>query len=219
MTQDGFAVHTDTDTECKNGFLSRREWELLLQQTLGPAFVLVHSASLGVIHLVLFLRRDLIWYCSGQCTNQLSLIPRRSVIGERLRLQPATSSHLAPATRDTSDCVLSLHLIPTRTPSAVRSAGYATRPGTMIRTKGGVGLCFTLFGSSFLFITSHFTGGCSIAFHIRRPSGSHLQTHHPCLCPLFVASDHKVNERNSDMQRIAANLALSDESGGKRKGS
>jgi len=52
--------------------LSRHEWELLLQQTLGPAFVLVHSASLGMIYLVLFLRRDLIWYCSGQYTNQLA---------------------------------------------------------------------------------------------------------------------------------------------------
>jgi len=49
-----------------NALLFRRhEWEVLLQQTLGPSFVLVHSASLGVIYLLLFLRRDLIWYCSG----------------------------------------------------------------------------------------------------------------------------------------------------------
>jgi len=99
----------------------RHEWELLLQQTLGPAFVLVHSASLGMIYLVLFLRRDLIWYCS-----------------------------------------------------AVRSAGYATRPGTMIKTKGGVGLCFTLFGSSFLFITSHFTG--------KRLNATSYADHHLCVC-------------------------------------
>lgn len=44
----------------------RREWEVLLQQTLGPSHVLVHSVSLGVLYLVMFLRRDLIWYCSGE---------------------------------------------------------------------------------------------------------------------------------------------------------
>ena len=44
----------------------RREWEVLLQQTLGPAYVLVQSASLGVIYLTLYLRRDLIWFCSGE---------------------------------------------------------------------------------------------------------------------------------------------------------
>ena len=40
----------------------------------------------------------------------------------------------------------------------VQSMGYATRPGTMIKTKGGLGLNFSLFGTSFLFVTSHFTG-------------------------------------------------------------
>ena len=42
--------------------------------------------------------------------------------------------------------------------TAVCTASFATRPGTLIKTKGAVGLSFTLFGSSFLFITSHFTG-------------------------------------------------------------
>ena len=83
----------------------RRDWEVLLQQTLGPSHVLVHSASLGVLYLLIFLRRDLLWFCSE-----------------------------------------------------VQSAGHATRPGKMIRTKGGVGISFSLFGTSFLFITSHLTG-------------------------------------------------------------
>ncbi len=59
---------------CSEGYLYmhypppplRREWEVLLQQTLGPAYVLVQSASLGVIYLTLYLRRDLIWFCSGE---------------------------------------------------------------------------------------------------------------------------------------------------------
>ena len=43
-------------------------------------------------------------------------------------------------------------------PAAVESSSHATRPGSMIKTKGGVAVSFTLFGSSFLFLTSHFTG-------------------------------------------------------------
>ena len=45
---------------------SRKEWEVLIQKTLGPYFVLVQSVSIGVIYLNLFIRRDLIWFCSGK---------------------------------------------------------------------------------------------------------------------------------------------------------
>ena len=96
-------------------------------------------------------------------------------------------------------------------PSAVHSAGYATRPGTLIKTKGGVGLCFTLFGSSFLFITSHFTGAYTP--HCLHEPVTVLH----CSTLSLLAHDHRVTERNSDMQRIAANLALSDEAGDKGK--
>lgn len=41
-----------------------REWEIELQTTLGPNHVLFHSCSLGTLHLSLFVRRDLIWFCS-----------------------------------------------------------------------------------------------------------------------------------------------------------
>ena len=34
-----------------------------MQATLGPSHVLLHSASTGVLHLCLFVRRDLIWFC------------------------------------------------------------------------------------------------------------------------------------------------------------
>lgn len=43
-----------------------REWEVLLQQTLGPSHLLLSSVSLGELSLILFLRRDLLWFCSGQ---------------------------------------------------------------------------------------------------------------------------------------------------------
>jgi len=41
------------------------EWELKLQETLGPYYVLFHSSTHGTLHLAVFLRRDLIWFCSG----------------------------------------------------------------------------------------------------------------------------------------------------------
>eukprot|EP00731_Ephydatia_muelleri_P037490 Em0484g8a len=105
---------------------SRKEWEVLIQQTLGPNYVMVSSSSLGVIYLIFFLRKDLLWFCS-----------------------------------------------------AVYTESYATRIVSAIKTKGGVGLCFTLFGSSFLFVTSHLT-----------------------------AHQGKVPERNSDVQRIMTNLTF-----------
>ncbi|XP_006562466.1 inositol polyphosphate 5-phosphatase E isoform X2 [Apis mellifera] len=42
----------------------RSEWEAALQETLGPSHVLLYSTGLGTLHLALFLRRDLIWFCS-----------------------------------------------------------------------------------------------------------------------------------------------------------
>ena len=42
----------------------QRTWELQLQTTLGPSHVLLHSALYGVLHLAVFVRRDLIWFCS-----------------------------------------------------------------------------------------------------------------------------------------------------------
>lgn len=43
----------------------KKEWEILIQQTIGPSHVLLQSASLGSLHLALFVHRDLLWYCSG----------------------------------------------------------------------------------------------------------------------------------------------------------
>ncbi|EDO43425.1 predicted protein [Nematostella vectensis] len=83
---------------------SRSEWEIRLQETLGPSHVLMHSCSFGVLHLAIFVRRELVWFCS-----------------------------------------------------AVTQESIATRPGHMIKTKGGLAVGFSLFGTSFLFINSHLT--------------------------------------------------------------
>ena len=82
----------------------RFEFEVTLQQTLGPSHILLHSAALGTLHLVVFIRRDLIWFCS----------------------LPEDDS-------------------------------FSVRPGTAFRTKGAVAISFYLFGTSFLFVTSHLT--------------------------------------------------------------
>lgn len=54
----------------------RREWETRLQETLGPQYVLLSSAAHGVLYMSLFIRRDLIWFCSGRCHHGAS--PRHS---------------------------------------------------------------------------------------------------------------------------------------------
>ncbi|EDL93499.1 rCG45879, isoform CRA_c [Rattus norvegicus] len=49
----------------QEGCSDRREWETRLQETLGPQYVLLSSAAHGVLYMSLFIRRDLIWFCSA----------------------------------------------------------------------------------------------------------------------------------------------------------
>ncbi|KAK9718065.1 Endonuclease-reverse transcriptase [Popillia japonica] len=60
-----------TQESCSERF----EWEVCLQETLGPSHVLFHSVSLGTLHLAIFLRRDLIWYCSVPEESSISVRP------------------------------------------------------------------------------------------------------------------------------------------------
>ncbi|PFX15188.1 uncharacterized protein LOC111343866 [Stylophora pistillata] len=82
----------------------RKEWEIRLQETLGPSHVLMYSCSFGLLHLAIFIRRELVWFCS-----------------------------------------------------AVSEDSVSTRVGHMIKTKGALAVSFSIFGTSFLFIDSHFT--------------------------------------------------------------
>lgn len=65
-----------------------REWEIELQTTLGPNHVLLHSCSLGVLHLALFVRRDLIWFCS---TPEESVYNSRSMPTNMIKTKGAVS--------------------------------------------------------------------------------------------------------------------------------
>jgi inositol polyphosphate 5-phosphatase INPP5E len=60
-----------TQESCSDKF----EWEVTLQETLGPSHVLLHSTSLGTLHLAVYIRRDLIWYCSEPEDSSLSVRP------------------------------------------------------------------------------------------------------------------------------------------------
>ncbi|XP_031705534.1 phosphatidylinositol polyphosphate 5-phosphatase type IV [Anarrhichthys ocellatus] len=90
----------------QEGCPDKKEWETRLQETLGPYYVMLYAASHGVLYLTVFVRRDLIWFCSE-----------------------------------------------------VEHATVTTRIISKIKTKGAVGIALTFFGTSFLFITSHFTSG------------------------------------------------------------
>ncbi|XP_054169243.1 inositol polyphosphate 5-phosphatase E-like [Oppia nitens] len=40
------------------------EFQIQIQATVGASHVLFHSSTLGVLHLLIFIRRDLIWFCT-----------------------------------------------------------------------------------------------------------------------------------------------------------
>ncbi|XP_038601832.1 phosphatidylinositol polyphosphate 5-phosphatase type IV [Tachyglossus aculeatus] len=110
---DDFLLPSETDYAqdmyiigVQEGCSDRREWEIRLQETLGPHYVMLYSAAHGVLYMSVFIRRDLIWFCSE-----------------------------------------------------VEYATVTTRIVSQIKTKGALGIGFTFFGTSFLFITSHFTSG------------------------------------------------------------
>lgn len=60
-----------TQESCSERF----EWEVSLQETLGPTHILFHSNSLGTLHMAIYLRRDLIWYVSIPEDASLSVRP------------------------------------------------------------------------------------------------------------------------------------------------
>lgn len=71
----------------------QRQWELQLQTTIGPSHVLLHSAALGVLHLSVFVRRDLIWFCSlpehsavGSKSSAANLIKTKGAVGISFKL-------------------------------------------------------------------------------------------------------------------------------------
>ncbi|KAM8934831.1 phosphatidylinositol polyphosphate 5-phosphatase type IV [Pelodytes ibericus] len=104
-SQDGFAQDIYV-IGVQEGSPDRREWEIRLQETLGPHYILLNSSGHGVLYISIFIRRDLVWFCSE-----------------------------------------------------VEFGTVTTRIVSKIKTKGALAASFTFFGTSFLFINSHFTSG------------------------------------------------------------
>ncbi|XP_069120497.1 phosphatidylinositol polyphosphate 5-phosphatase type IV-like isoform X2 [Argopecten irradians] len=126
FVQDLYAIGTQENN------MNKKEWEVIIQTTLGPSHVLFYSATHGSLHLAIFIRRDLIWFCSEPEEDQVT-----------------------------------------------------TRAVTMVKTKGAVAVSFTFFGTSFLFINSHFA--------------SNRSTH---------SDSGKLKERINDFQKINTSLKL-----------
>ncbi|PNF17293.1 hypothetical protein B7P43_G04974, partial [Cryptotermes secundus] len=59
----------------QESFSERFEWEVSIQETVGPSHLLLHSSSLGTIHLAIFIRRDLLWFCSVAEDSSFSVRP------------------------------------------------------------------------------------------------------------------------------------------------
>lgn len=83
--------------------LDRKEWEIRIQETVGPAHVIYHSAQHGTLHMAVCMKRELIWFCSMAEDDNVTV-----------------------------------------------------RIFKQFRTKGAVAISFTMFGTSMLFIGSHF---------------------------------------------------------------
>lgn len=111
--------------------MRRREWEIRLQETLGPHYILLYGASHGVLYLTVFVRRDFIWFCSGQLwvLSRIIVVVVVELVEHFVLLSLTEAEH----------------------------ATVTTRIISQIKTKGALGIAVTFFGTSFLFITSHFT--------------------------------------------------------------
>lgn len=83
---DIYAIGIQEAFSSQNDYL--KDWEIELQTTLGPSHVLLHSSSLGVIHLSIFIRRDLIWFCS---TPEESVYNSRSMPTNMIKTKGAVS--------------------------------------------------------------------------------------------------------------------------------
>ncbi|XP_033731950.1 phosphatidylinositol polyphosphate 5-phosphatase type IV-like isoform X2 [Pecten maximus] len=126
FVQDLYAIGTQENN------MNKKEWEVIIQTTLGTSHVLFYSATHGSLHLAIFIRRDLIWFCSEAEEDQVT-----------------------------------------------------TRAVTMVKTKGAVAVAFSFFGTSFLFINSHFA--------------SNRSNH---------SDSGKLKERINDFQKINSSLKL-----------
>ncbi|CAD5124368.1 DgyrCDS12660 [Dimorphilus gyrociliatus] len=63
---------------CQECEFDRFSWEVALQEALGPGFVLYHTAVFGSLYTLIFLKRQLTWYCSlvEEATVSIRIAPQ-----------------------------------------------------------------------------------------------------------------------------------------------
>lgn len=71
--------------------LSKQDWEVAMQEVIGLSHVLLHSTALGTLHLAIFIRRELIWFCSEPeestiATRQATAIKTKGAIAITLQV-------------------------------------------------------------------------------------------------------------------------------------
>lgn len=110
--------------------LLSKMWEVNLQEQIGPTHVKLSSYYHGSVGVVLFIKRELIWFCSSKLASQfLQLLETINAHSESNRLEVVEYEHVP---------LRSLHT-----------------PG---RTKSSVVISFQLFGTLLCFVCSHFVG-------------------------------------------------------------
>jgi inositol polyphosphate 5-phosphatase INPP5E len=57
----------------QEGLPEFKSWEVDLQKTIGLSHVLLASEAVGTIHISIFLRRDLIWFCTKPLISRYHL--------------------------------------------------------------------------------------------------------------------------------------------------
>ncbi|XP_052223166.1 phosphatidylinositol polyphosphate 5-phosphatase type IV-like [Dreissena polymorpha] len=80
FVQDIYAIGTQENA------MNKKEWEITLQETIGPSHVLFHSVSHGALHLAVYIRRDLIWFCT---------VPEEDIVQTRAVTMVKTKGALA----------------------------------------------------------------------------------------------------------------------------
>lgn len=135
---------------------------------------MLYAAAHGVLYLTVFVRRDLIWFCSGKIGTGQYFMYTHFFISWQCSLSDVTTTFI----RCFCNIYMYYSLISFPLSSVfitkalgifaklmffffataeVEHATVTTRIISQIKTKGAVGICFTFFGTSFLFVTSHFT--------------------------------------------------------------
>jgi hypothetical protein len=115
--------------------ISRKDWEIKLQELIGPTHVKFASYYYGSLCLNLFIRRELVWFCSGM------------LIGFHEEFSFTCEPARFSLNFFNFDKVVDFEAINLK--NAVKSP---------IRTKASILATFQLFGTLMCFICSHFEG-------------------------------------------------------------